>query len=227
MWQLLKDFFSLFTTKAHRTLLSLEKIEDRAFKVQQSLEKSRTALEKAHVDNQTEANVFLADIKAKEAEIAEYERCMLKANDLGNEDDVLKFNAEIVTVEAELVEYRATLDQLNLTIEGIRTRRSKLDLEIDEAARVIRVAKARYRSAQSMIKANSGTLGADVYKEIEEIKRSSVELQQRAIAIGQVADEGAKKGIKDLKAQYRNSAGTVSAQERIAALKAKQQASAN
>lgn len=227
MWQFWKDFFSLFTTKAHRTLLSLEKIEDKAFKVKQSLEASRAQLKKAQVDNQTEANVFETDIKSKKFEIAENENFLLQAAEKGNEEDVIKFNSEIATLEAEVAEYQETLNQLNTTIEGIRIRREKLDQEIDEADRVIRVAKARHRSAQAIIKANAGHLDESVYKEIEEIKRSSIELQQRAVAIGQVEDEDRKKGIKDLKAQYRNSAGAVSAQERIAALKAKKASESN
>ena len=94
MWQFWKDFFSLFTTKAHRTLLSLEKIEDKAFKVKQSLEASRAQLKKAQVDNQTEANVFEADIKSKKFEIAENENFLLQAAEKGNEEDVIKFNSE-------------------------------------------------------------------------------------------------------------------------------------
>lgn len=224
MWNLVKDFIMLFTTKARRTLHSLEKIEDRAFKVKEALEVSRKALKEAHTETQTQLNIFNQYIKERRARVAELEKCMLKADADGNADDVNTFNSEIITLEAEILEYEATVTHLQNTVDDLIARRAKFDEDIVEAERVIRVSQARYKSAQAILKANAGHLDDAVYKEIEGIKQASVELQQRASAVDQVEAADRKKGLKDREKHYRNAINNVSAQDRLAALKAKNNA---
>ena len=81
-------------------------------------------------------------------------------------------------------------------VQGIEDKREILISDITEAERIIRVSAARYKSAETMLRANAGNISADVFNEIENIKKESVRLQQKNVAITEVADLDQKRTVK-------------------------------
>lgn len=191
-----KDFFLIFANKGRRKLRDLEKIQDKTFRVQNSLTTSRKNMDEALVTAKTEKGVEGEALKDLQRRLRDTEDNFLIAVDRGDIDDQNILNSEIQTLSQEIVESEATLQFLDNMVTGIENKREMLLLDIAEAERIIRVSAARYRSAETMLRANAGNISSDVFREIEEIKKESVRLQQKNVAITEVADLDQKRTVK-------------------------------
>lgn len=191
-----KDFFLIFANKGRRKLRDLEKIQDKTFRVQNSLMLSRKNMDEALITAKTETGVAREDLKELKRRLTNTEDNFLIAVDRNDVNDQNVLNSEIQTLTQEIVEAEATLQFLENMVQGIEDKREILISDITEAERIIRVSAARYKSAETMLRANAGNISADVFNEIESIKKESVRLQQKNVAITEVADLDQKRTVK-------------------------------
>ena len=191
-----KDFVVIFSTKGRRKLRDLEKIQDKTFRIKLTLDKSRDDMNQALITAKEELGVATHDfqeLKKKQISIQDY---FLKSVDQNDEENQQIFMSELQTLEAELVEAENTTQYLNDLVVMITDKRKVLNNDIADAERILRVSAARYKAAETMLRANAGNIPDTVFREIEEIKEQSVRLQQRNVAITQVADLDQKRTVK-------------------------------
>lgn len=213
-----KDFIVIFSTKGRRKLRELEKIQDKTFRIKTTLNTSRANMDNALITAMEEFGVATENLKELSGKQTQIQDHFLRSVDQGNEDDQQIFMAELQTLEAEIVEAKTTVQYLTDLVENVKDKRKQLDLDITNAERILRVSAARYRAAETMLKANAGNIPTDVFREIEEIKEQSVRLQQRNVAITQVADLDQKRTVKA--AIARNNYNALPAAELAAKIKA-------
>lgn len=191
-----KDFVTIFSTKGRRKLRELEKIQDKTFRIKTTLDTSRENMDKALTTAMEELGVAdynLKELKAKQTQIQDH---FIRSVDQGDEENQQIFMAELQTLDAEIVEGENTVQYLKDLVESIKDKRKQLAIDVTDAERILRVSAARYRAADTMLRANAGNIPTDVFREIEEIKEQSVRLQQRNVAITQVADLDQKRTLK-------------------------------
>lgn len=211
-----KDLISLLSTKGRRKLRELEKIQDKTFRIQTEMQESRDRMTEALVTATTEqevACVHCSDLKAKLRKAENALVVVAPKTDPQSISDQNILNAEIQALEVEYEESQVQYNHLKGIVESISERRNSLEIEIQQADVILRTAAARYRTAETLLKANAGVLNADVFKAIEEIRQDSIRLQARNVAIATVADDDRKKDVKDVYA--RTNATTVSVEERV------------
>lgn len=196
-----KDFVVIFSTKGRRKLRDLEKIQDKTFRIKATLDTNRKNMDEALITAKEELGVAtssLNDLKKSRIEIQDY---LLRSVDQNQEEDQQLFMGELQTIEAEITEAEGTVQYLQQLVDNITDKRKILITDIQDAERILRISAARYRSAETMLRANAGNIPADVFREIEEIKEQSVRLQQRNVAITEVADIDQKRSLKAAKAR--------------------------
>ena len=215
-----KDFIVLFATKGRRKLRDLEKIQDKTFRVQKSLEDSRKNMDEALVTVKTELGTAKFELKELNQRLNTVEDNLIIAVDRNETLDQNILLQEIQTLTQEIAESETTVSYLSDLEQTTMDKRDMLLLDIAEADRIIRVSNARYRTAETLLRANAGNISADVFKEIEEIKKESVKLQERNVAVTAVADLDQKRSVKSVIARNQQYA-SLPAAEMAAQIKAK------
>lgn len=208
---LFKDAANLFATKGRRKLRELEKIQDKTFKIQEVLAASDKAMTEALISAKEElgvANQEVKELSNKLEKVSDYLIQSLDATDEDAENDQRRLASEVQTLEVELEEATIQAKYLQTQVEDTQARRNSLADDTLEAERILRTSAARYRTAERLLKANEGVLSADVFKEIDDIKRESIRLQQRNIAIADVSNTDRKKDVKDIINRRRNTSNT-------------------
>lgn len=191
-----KDFVVIFATKGRRKLRDLEKIQDKTFRIKETLDKSRDDMNEALTTAMQEHGVAEDGLKNLQTQLKKIQDHFLKSVDQKNEEDQQIFAAELQTLEAEIIESESTVQYLKDLVDTITDKRKMLINDIADAERILRVSAARYRSAETMLRANAGNIPETVFREIEQIKEESVRLQQRNVAITKVADLDQKRTVK-------------------------------
>lgn len=219
----IKDCVLIFANKGRRKLRDLEKIQDKTFRVQQTLEKSREDMNKALVTVKTEAGVASEERKELERKLSKTEANLLVAYNRGTDavGDQNILSQECDTLEQELEESRNTEQYLLDLVKATEDKRDLLIQEISEADRIIRVAGARYRTAETILRANAGNIPNNVLAEIEDIRKESIRLQQKNVAISEVAAKDQKRSVKAAISRNEQHA-CLSIEDKVAKIKAKQ-----